>query len=198
MKKLLFIDCCIRKDGVSRTKALCRAYLDGYLASHPDTEVEEIRIADEGLTWIDAETADRRAALNQKRDYSSDMFRWARQYQEADRILIGAPYWDLSIPSLLKIYIENICVEGLTFVCTDTGFEGRARFDRMIFITTSGGYIAPGADGGTDYLRNIASFTGSGCFEVYKAEGLDLQGNDPDQILRQAMVEVRKAASEAS
>ena len=126
------------------------------------------------------------------------MFRWARQYQEADRILIGAPYWDLSIPSLLKIYIENICVEGLTFVCTDTGFEGRARFDRMIFITTSGGYIAPGADGGTDYLRNIASFTGSGCFEVYKAEGLDLQGNDPDQILRQAMVEVRKAASEGS
>ena len=94
--------------------------------------------------------------------------------------------------------IENICVEGLTFVCTDTGFEGRARFDRMIFITTSGGYIAPGADGGTDYLRNIASFTGSGCFEVYKAEGLDLQGNDPDQILRQAMDEVRKAASEAS
>ena len=198
MKKLLFIDCCIREEGISRTKALCRAYLDEYLLHHPDTEVEELRLPDEGLTWINAETADRRAALNQKRDYSGEMFRWARQYCEADRILVGAPYWDLSFPSLLKIYIENICVEGLTFVCTDTGFEGRSNFDRMIFITTAGGYIAPAADGGTDYLRNIAAFTGNGCFEVYKAEGLDIQGNDPDEILGKALLEVRKAAAEAS
>ena len=198
MKKLLFIDCCMRSEGVSQTKALCRAYLDEYISKHPDTEVEELRLPEEELRWIDAETADRRAALNQKRDYSGEMFRWARQYSEADRILIGAPYWDLSFPSLLKIYIENICVEGLTFVCTDTGFEGRAHFDRMIFITTAGGYIAPGTDGGTDYLKNIAAFTGNGCFEVYKAEGLDLQGNDPDAILGKAILEVRRAAAEAS
>lgn len=198
MKKLLFIDCCMRAEGVSRTKALCRAYLDEYISKHPDTEVEELRLPEEELRWIDAETADRRAALNQKRDYSGEMFRWARQYSEADRILIGAPYWDLSFPSLLKIYIENICVEGLTFVCTDKGFEGRAHFDRMIFITTAGGYIAPGTDGGTDYLKNIAAFTGNGCFEVYKAEGLDLQGNDPDEILGKAILEVRRAAAEAS
>ena len=198
MRKLLFVDCCIRNEDVSRTKKLCRAYLDEYLANHPGTQIEHLYLPDETLKWIDEKTADRRAELNRKRDYTDEMFRWARQYCEADRIVIGAPYWDLSIPSLLKVYIENICVEGLTFVCTDTGFEGKAHFDRMIFLTTSGGYIAPGADGGTDYLRNIAAFTGNGCFEVFKAEGLDIQGNDPHAILEEAICRVRRAAAESS
>lgn len=43
------------------------------------------------------------------------MFKYAHEFANADLIVIAAPFWDLSIPALLKVYIENIAVDGITF-----------------------------------------------------------------------------------
>ena len=65
-------------------------------------------------------------------------FRYAHQFQQAQKIIIAAPFWDLSFPALLKVYIENLCVEGITFGCDETGTFGTCQADRMLFLTTRG------------------------------------------------------------
>lgn len=37
------------------------------------------------------------------------MFRFSHQFAAADKIVIAAPYWDLSFPAILKTYIEGLC-----------------------------------------------------------------------------------------
>ena len=41
------------------------------------------------------------------------MFRYARQFAEAEEIVIAAPFWDLSFHAKLKIYLGQITISGL-------------------------------------------------------------------------------------
>ena len=54
-------------------------------------------------------------------DYRDPLFRYAKQFAQAADIVVAAPYWDLSFPSILKVYLEQICVTGLTFQYTPEG-----------------------------------------------------------------------------
>ena len=49
------------------------------------------------------------------------MFRYARQFAAADKIVIAAPLWDLSFPAQLKVYLENIYVTGIVTKYSDAG-----------------------------------------------------------------------------
>lgn len=42
------------------------------------------------------------------------MFKYAKQFAEADEIVIAAPYWDLAFPATVRIYFEAITVTGIT------------------------------------------------------------------------------------
>ena len=44
-----------------------------------------------------------------------------KQFAAADVIVIAAPYWDLMFPAVLKTYLENITVTGITFCYSDQG-----------------------------------------------------------------------------
>ena len=50
--------------------------------------------------------------------FQDPLFGLARQFAAADRIVIAAPYWDLSFPAALKQYVEQINVLGITFIYT--------------------------------------------------------------------------------
>jgi FMN-dependent NADH-azoreductase len=41
--------------------------------------------------------------LIKNRKYNHEIFDYAKQFVEADMILIAAPYWDLSFPEILKL-----------------------------------------------------------------------------------------------
>ena len=49
------------------------------------------------------------------------MFDLAKQLISADHVVIGAPYWDLSFPARLKIYLERCSVDKLTFLYDENG-----------------------------------------------------------------------------
>ena len=76
----------------------------------------------ENIEPLRLERLELRNALQEKRDFSHEMFRYAKAFAEADEILIAAPFWDLAFPAILRNYIENICVQGLTFYYTEEGF----------------------------------------------------------------------------
>lgn len=183
MKKILFINSCPRPRGISRTLRLSDYFLKCYTDKHPEYELTEIRLFDEDLRSLTAADIERRDALLQAGKTDDPGLRFARQFAGADRILIGAPYWDLSFPSILKVYVEHLCAGGITFRYTETGSEGLSHFEKAIYITTSGGFIN-GKDYGAEYIKGVLNFLGNGEFTACSAEGLDIYGNDAEKILQ--------------
>lgn len=184
--KLLFIDACPRGAGVSRTHKLCEVFLGAYTNAHPDAEVETVALS--SLNDMHPYTGDmvkRRESLIDAGCFSDPIFDLARQFSKADRVLIGASYWDLSFPSILKVYIEHIFARGINFVYDDTGAVGLARAQKTYYITTSGSPIAEN-DFGTAYIRATMSMLGIPEFESVSAEGLDIIGNDAEAIMKDA------------
>ena len=106
-EKVLYVNCCVRNE--SRTNRIAQALL-----SKINKDYEELKLYDEKLAPLTKETLEKRTRFIENGDYSSPIFKYAKQFAEADLIIISAPYWDLSFPAELKIYIENIYVTGIT------------------------------------------------------------------------------------
>ena len=112
--KLLSVDCCISQRGKdSRTWALADAFLEAFRASHPTAEVETVEPAALGLRSFDPEMLNDRDALAGIGAWDAPVFEEARRFRAADGIVVAAPFWDLSFPSVLRTYIEYICANGL-------------------------------------------------------------------------------------
>ena len=181
---VLFINACARPQ--SRTLALAEK------AAHKLSDnVEMLNLFEEELTPFDYERISKREEYISKGDFSDGMFRYAKQFKEADEIIIAAPYWDLSFPAILKCYTEAICVNGFTFCYNEKGVpEGQCKAKRLIYITTAGGYI-PENNFGYDYIKQLCTnFFGIKNTVCIKAEGLDIYGADVDGILKSAEDEI--------
>lgn len=189
MEKVLFLDACVR-EGASRTKRLCDTYIELFMDAHPDAVLETVTLRRGTVQSHTEEHLKERDGYVREKDFSHPMFDLARQYQEADYIIIGTPYWDLSFAAILKVYIENIMVADLTFKATDAGFVGLCKGRKMIYITTAGGAIGD-KNFGYDYMRAIADMTGIDETQCIKADMLDIAGFDADAIMEEKIKEIR-------
>ncbi len=178
-EKILLIDVCVRKEN-SRTLELAEYFLK-------DREYTKLSLAEETIKPLDNAGLDERNRLLQNGDFENDRFRYARQFAQAEEIVIAAPYWDLSFPALLKTYIENICVLGVTFEYTSDGMpKGLCHARKLTYITTAGGCI-PERNFGYDYVKELAeTFFGIKDIHCIKAEMLDVDGQNPQKILSDA------------
>ena len=93
-------------------------------------------------------------------------------------------------PSLLKIYLENVTVCGVTFYYTEEGIpKGLCRAKELYYVTTAGGPIFKNF--GFDYVSALArDFYGIGEAKFVSAEGLDIWGADVEGILKAAEAEI--------
>ncbi|MBO5691816.1 MAG: NAD(P)H-dependent oxidoreductase, partial [Spirochaetaceae bacterium] len=120
--RVLFVNGCVREN--SRTLELARHLLTllstdlagaGDFAESSPLVVEELELAQLALSGHSRKSLGERDKLLQSRDFHHEMFDYAHQFASADLIVVAAPYWDLSFPAIVKTYIENICVSGITF-----------------------------------------------------------------------------------
>lgn len=193
--KLLFVNACMRERGASRTLELCDTFLETFCAKHPEAVVEELNLLQKGVNYYSIEEIARRDELIGQKRFSNEMFDLAHAFAKADVILVGAPCWDMSFPAILKVYVENICVDQITFHYTANGPEGLSAFSNMVYLTTCGGYLEANRFGEA-YLEGIAHFLGKGRYTSYCAEGLDMQGNDIEAIMRSAKRNIQKLAND--
>lgn len=172
---ILFINCCPREN--SRTERLAKKLLEKL------GEYEEVNPAKEKLVPLDNERLNYRTSLLEKGDLSDDCFKYAKQFAAADEIVIAAPFWDLSFPSILKVYIENIYVTGIVSEYDENGTpKGLCKAKKLYYVTTAGGAF----DGrfSFDYLKALAEdYFGIEETVLIKAEMLDIIGNDAEEIL---------------
>ena len=120
MENLLFINACVRGER-SRTLKLARRFLDAYRAAHPDTVITERDLCAARLQPQYPEVLAERDALWSAGKLEQPMFEPAWQFAAADKLVIAAPFWDMSFPAILKIYLERISVTDLTFGYSEEG-----------------------------------------------------------------------------
>ena len=166
-----------------------------FLAARKEAEIEELDLTQEGLIPIDSALLSERDRLVAEKKFDDPIFRYARQFAAADEIVLSAPYWDLSFPSLVRCYWERVSICGLTFSYSGEGVPvGHCRAKRITYITTAGGYLGA-YNHGFEYVRDLCRFYfGIQQAACIAAEGLDIIGNDPEAILREAMARAEAAA----
>ena len=191
MKTILFVNACVNQE-TSRTQRLADAVLDKMLeeaaAAGEQAQVEELSLVDAGIEGLDEETLAFRSERSAAKDFTHELFAPARQFREADEIVIAAPYWDLSFPAMLKAYIEQLCVNGLTFSYSEEGIPvGHCLAKRLTYVTTAGGYLGA-YNMGFDYVAAVCKlYFGIEESRCISAEGLDIWGNDAEAILASAI-----------
>lgn len=190
--KVLFIDCCIRGEQ-SRTKKLCDEFIKRILTAHPDYELETLVLKEEKLYPYREEDVNRRNDILKLGIMDHAIFNYANQFAEAGRIIIGAPYYDLSFPSLLKIYIEHIFVTGITFVYEGSRPVGLCKAQKMMYIQTAGGFTEENEPGAV-YLKAVADMLGIPEFERICADGLDIAELEQGPEYNKAVEKIRKTA----
>ncbi|NMB19068.1 MAG: hypothetical protein GX984_06420 [Erysipelothrix sp.] len=188
MKKILYVDCCIRKE--SRTQTLAQNLLK---TVNKDIEVVHLKLTNLDLKPLINERFKQREELLAEENLTHQQFKYAHQFAKADHIIIAAPFWDLSFPSLLKIYIENCAVDGITFKSTDKGLQGLCTANNLIYLTTRGGfYQGKPEDQATPYLKHICTFFGIKNFYSIAADGMDIVGHDAKTTLEIAQKDAEK------
>lgn len=192
---ILFLDACPRGPQRSRTHGLCEAFLSEVTNANPAIAVERAVLREMDLKPLYGEQIDRRDSLINSGQFGDERFAPARQFAEADAVLIGAPYWDLSFPAALKVYLEHIFVRDLCFRYEDDRPVGLCRAKRALYITTAGGPILR-PDVGEEYLRAALTMLGIERLDAIGAEMLDVLGVDVRAVLAEAEVRVRAAAKE--
>ena len=174
---LLFVDACVRTQ--SRTSRLAQCLLDTLGAPY-----EHLCLSACSFPKADEAFLNERDLLISKGDFTNPMFEYAVGFSQAEEIVIAAPFWDLSFPSMLKSYLEQINVTGITFRYTSDGkAEGLCRAKKLYYVTTAGGDFLPESFG-FGYVEALAkSFYGIEDIELIKATGLDIYGAPVENIL---------------
>ena len=184
MKNILFINACDRD--ASRSLRLARKLLSRFHG-----EITELRLAEKKLAPLSNEELIRRESFITEGDYSDPMFRLSKEFAAADEIVIAAPYWDLSFPSELKVYIERISVRGVTFTFTPEGEPiGLCKAKKLWYVTTMGAEGLP-FDFGFGYIRAVCqTYYGIKEAQLISACGLDIAGCDAEKIIEKKEREI--------
>ncbi len=180
----LLINACVR--GKSRTRRLA-----DFLLSKWNDPAEEVCLSEIAFPVTDEAFLKKRDQLIAAEAFQDPMFDLARQFAQADRIVIASPYWDLSFPAALKQYIEQINVLGITFAYTPEGYpKGLCRADELYYVTSAGGSFVP-EEFGYGYVKALAeNFYGIPEVHLIMAKELDIDGADEEAILRTCMEEI--------
>ena len=183
--QLLFVNACMRGPVLSRTHALCRAFMTAAREEDPGLTILEHDLTRMNLRPIDADTLPFKEALADERDWEAPLLRPALEFAQSDAVVIGAPYWDLSFPSALKIWVEHMYVRNLTFRYEDGKPIGLAQGKKAYYLSTAGSPIGEN-DWGAGYMKAVLNLLGVPEFTSIRAEGVDIDGWDKEKILREA------------
>lgn len=180
----------------SGSARLTEAYARNWQQAHPAGRVLHRDLSAAPLPHLTAESFQAFSADPDARDPSqqaavavSDAL--IAELRRADELVIGAPMYNFTIPSLLKAWIDHVARAGVSFRYTERGPEGLLDIARATVISTRGGrYAGTPQDTQTPYLRQVLGFLGVGDIDFIYAESM--AGDDAElvaaeqQILAQA------------
>lgn len=191
MKKLLYIDACIR-DEMSRTKQIATPIVEALKQKY---EVQTLVINDLDLSIVKKELITKR----NNGVIDPQVMSWAESVRDADRIVIAAPFWDMSFPAALKNFLELCSIFDVTFKSDEKTCYGNCKAEKMLYITTRGMDISTGdvLEQGTPYLKAISWLWGIGPMQVISAQNMDyISEKEIEERINKAISEGLRIAEE--
>lgn len=188
MERLLVIDSCMRPE--SRTRKILEAAKEALASRY---EIESIDVNAAGLLPITPEVlAERTSGI-----VPEPIVALARKIAAADRLVVAAPFWDMSFPAVLKTFFENMSLFGVTFTDNGETCAGLCRCKKVMYITTRGMNIETGSlrDQGSSYIQALSSLWGLGEVTTVAVWNLDyLSPEEVDKKVREASSLVKALA----
>lgn len=166
MEKLVIIDSCMRAE--SRTRRILNAAKE-VLSTRYDIEIIDVNAA--GLLPLTPEgLAERTLGI-----VPEPTLKLAKTIAAADRLVVAAPFWDMSFPAALKAFFENMSLYGVTFEDNGQTCVGLCKCKKVMYITTRGMDIETGSqrEQGSPYLMALSSLWGLGEVTTVAAKNLD-------------------------
>ena len=186
MKKLLFVNACIRDN--SRTNELTRRYLE---VMKKEYDIEEVNVSTLNIRPFDAAALIKRDEDAVQSRLTAENYPLAHQFAKADCIVIAAPYWDCLFPAILRVYLEHICVAGITFAYDDNGgLVKTCNADKLIYVTTCGGFL-PEHSSLEGFVHEIGELFSIHDIQFYAAQGLDVYPDKAQTILEHTLEEMK-------
>ena len=166
MKKLIFIDACMRAG--SRTRRIATPIIAELGKRY---SVETVDLTRNIYPVADNYTLeDRNQGVVPAEDVDL-----AKRIAAAVRIVIAAPFWEMSFPSALKVFFENMSLLGITFDSNEKECYGLCKAEKVMYITSRGMNISTGdpLEQATPYIKAISYLWGWGELTVVAAQNMD-------------------------
>src|SRR5277367_5014112 len=158
--------------GRSVSRELTAAFVNQWKASHPDGKVKVIyrdlnatAMPPVNAEWVGAVYTPEQARTPQQKELLSLSDSLLAELEQADEYVIGVPMHNFGVPSVLKLWIDQIARVGRTFSYGEGGPKGLIIDKKATFIIATGGiydaqtqmssfnFVEP-------YLRSVFGFLG--------------------------------------
>jgi len=186
--QLLHIDSSISGDQ-SASRKLTAQIVDAWAHNHPGTQVSYLDLVADAPNHFTAAAMGSRTG--QTEGLSAEQVaenavseRLVQQFLAADVVVLGAPFYNFTIPTQLKAWIDRVAQPGRTFRYTANGPEGLAQGKTVIVASSRGGMYSNSDFGQSlehqeSYLKVVFGFFGVTDVRFVRVEGL---GKGPDAV----------------
>lgn len=174
MKNLVFINACVRESD-SRTLRIAEPVIGALGKRYKVTRYD--------LPQMDIAPLNPRLFAERG---AGEIPTWAKEAATAiagaDRILIAAPFWDMSFPAVLKCFFEQTSLFDITFTDNGKTCIGLCKSPMVLYITTREMDIPTGdpREQATPYLKALGSLWNLGELTVISAQNMDY--SSPEEI----------------
>jgi len=190
--KVLYIKASPKPKDESASHRIAEAFIEEYKKNNPKDEVVELNLHDKGCRHVNYEI------LCDSFEGKGLMVETANKFIEYDKYIISSPMWNLSIPAILKAYIDLITVKGITFKYSKLGIPiGLAKGKKTVYLgSRGGGYPFPLSLIAFDmrYIKYIFRFIGIKNFKSFILENVDKSPEKTKQNFEKNLKKVRKLA----
>ncbi|MDO6512739.1 MULTISPECIES: FMN-dependent NADH-azoreductase [Neptuniibacter] len=157
-----------------------------------DLIVEDLPHLDSFVVGALMTPEEERSAAQQVLVDRSDEF--IREIRAADKIIIGVPMYNFSIPTQMKAYFDLLARAGVTFKYTENGPVGLIEDKPVYLFATRGGlYKDNGIDFQIPFVKQFLGFIGLESVEVIFAEGLNM-----GEVAAKSLAQAEKQIAEIS
>ena len=206
MPTLLHIDSSPSPSSVSRE--LTREFARRWTDLHPDGEIIQRDLAAHppspiDANWIGAVYTSPDILSREQAQTLAMSDELINELERADEYLIGVAMHNFSIPSVLKLWIDQIVRRGRTFGYSEQGPRGFLKGKKATVVVASGGMYEPGTPAAAmnhiePYLKTILAFIGVTDVKFVAAGGTATMMSgavDRPTFLKPVLEEVRAAAA---
>jgi FMN-dependent NADH-azoreductase len=206
MSTLLHLDSSPLESSISRE--LTREFVKTWKAAHRDGTVIARNLAAHPAKPLDAQwiggaytpEAGRTPEQKEALAFSDELI---GELQKADEYVIGVAMHNFSIPSVLKLWIDQVVRNGKTFSYGEGGVQGLLQGKKATILVASGGVYELGTPAGAmnfiePYLRAILGFLGITDVKFITASGaaqIMMGAVDREAFLKPTLELVRSQAA---